>query len=671
MKWNMPRFLTIDHSIKGKGGHYLEYVLNVSDAAKTKGYTPCVSVNKAFNETIRYECCKYFIYDIWGVPNKNSLLYRFVKNLYYRVFNAISMAKAKFSFSSIGYLWLLFKRRQYINLLENTNKLFFIIVIFLCPVLLVLYLFYLICKCLFLLVRLFAKLVSFFVQKILRTVQSRNLAAYRMRRKIITKFKKSLRKTLRHFKITTGDIVFIPTLSVADLEAALEFIKENKSAQRVTWHLVFRRNLFIGREPVYDKSDKLFSDYRRVLIKFSAIIQSNVFFYTDTEKLTEQYNLLNVAMFHTLPIPVNPEFLEANARKRELMFPLNVVYLGDARREKGYEQLLDIVEDLWQEYVLTGKVIFDLQSNFSFFNAKSNYDVVYCRNSLEALPSEYVKVRKNPLDTYEYVSFVKTSDIALLLFDRDNYYARSSGTLVECKQVAMPIIVPAASWLSEKIVVKNYQYLSELENKLTIIEKCKGDELTWKHKTGRDVNQMQDGELSVSNVENAIYVTLRTPLKATLLFVSFFTSKYMPIGSFVKTRICSYNKDGCFLGDFEYEDESPRKPHMKVRLLFNLPKDTYEIKLYFNSSLGNNILINDIDFVFALSESNNIPYGYSGLCYSRFEDVPVLLKNIIDNFIHYKDAAIYDSKQWQEHHNSNQLVSQIIQKSRSKEDIND
>src|SRR5207249_3906205 len=74
----------------------------------------------------------------------------------------------------------------------------------------------------------------------------------------------------------------------------------------------------------------------------AASANTAVRFHTDTRRLADDYGRVCGAEFAVLPIPVNPRLRPSN---REPSFPLTVTYLGDARAEKGYELLPDLVHD--------------------------------------------------------------------------------------------------------------------------------------------------------------------------------------------------------------------------------------------------------------------------------------------------------------------------------------
>src|SRR5205085_6573913 len=105
--------------------------------------------------------------------------------------------------------------------------------------------------------------------------------------------------------------------------------------------------------------------------------------------------------------------------------PLHIVYLGDARAEKGYQYLPWLVRDLWADYVETGQVRFVFQS---YYPAPEGEPVVSAaRSELQQYPSDKVRLITEPVSSEEYWRVLEEGDIVLLLYNRDNYAARSSG----------------------------------------------------------------------------------------------------------------------------------------------------------------------------------------------------------------------------------------------------
>ena len=85
----------------------------------------------------------------------------------------------------------------------------------------------------------------------------------------------------------------------------LDYFQYNAGSTKATWHLVFRRNIYIGREPDYAAQEEAQRQRRNTFRRFQqGLCGQKVLFYTDTEQLTHQYERLGAGSFHTLPIPV-------------------------------------------------------------------------------------------------------------------------------------------------------------------------------------------------------------------------------------------------------------------------------------------------------------------------------------------------------------------------------
>ena len=138
----MRKFILIDHSIKGKGGHYLEYATNVLSASEESGFIPCIAVNKSFDvkkENVGYDCYKVFKYDVWGMHDKRFRQFRPFKWVSVRVVKAKNMFISKFTFSKYGYLLELLKTKDYTLFFENKNKTMLMLNLLIIPILFLLF----------------------------------------------------------------------------------------------------------------------------------------------------------------------------------------------------------------------------------------------------------------------------------------------------------------------------------------------------------------------------------------------------------------------------------------------------------------------------------------------------------------------------------------------------
>ncbi len=464
---SVTKFVLIDHSIVKTGGHYLEYAQNVLKSID-KDYDIWIATNKLFKEveTLKqYHILPIYQYDIWGrvpesVTKKSSCVHRIKKGIK----DVTEKIKFRISFLlNFSYVGLFRRGIETGHFFASENTLLSL------PMLIGAFLAAIICFAPFMVFKVFSKILRLVWKKAIKRywimsgkiLKQINILDTAENEKVSKAFASGTIKMLRKANIKEGDIVFIPTLSLNDLKGIYNVIKNKPQASKCSWHLLFRRNVFNGREPEYSEQITLQVDYQRVFAEISRF--SNVYFYTDTETLSRQYTRLTGLQFCTLPIPIFSGFQDGEFTN--ICKPYKLIYAGDARSEKGYQYIPDIAEKLYQE-LENGEISFDLQSNFTFAKASDDAAVVAARRRLQEYPFEQVALRNNAMRTSEYCDFVKKAAIGLFLYDRNNYYARSSGALVECLASGCPVIVPSASWLSDQIMPSIVDYQVALANRM-------------------------------------------------------------------------------------------------------------------------------------------------------------------------------------------------------------
>lgn len=251
----------------------------------------------------------------------------------------------------------------------------------------------------------------------------------------------STRKALNKINPEEGDVIFVPTLSTNDILGISDTLRKEKKATRCTWHLLSRHEVG-GESNSFVEVKKL----RKALNQIS--VNKNVFFYTDTKELTKQYNHLGIVMYNTLPIPVNKSI---NANKSPNEKTISLLYLGDARVEKGFQHLPRIVEELYEEYVKTNKINFYIQSNVSYINISGSGRIFEAKEKLEGYRGQGIFLLENPLNTIEYIDILKRNAIGLFLYDENRYRARSSGIFAEFLSAGIPVVVPDKTWMARQL----------------------------------------------------------------------------------------------------------------------------------------------------------------------------------------------------------------------------
>jgi hypothetical protein len=392
---------------------------------------------------------------------------------------------------------------------------------------------------------------------------------------------------------------------------------------------------------------------RNVLISFVQNLSGQkVFFYTDSEELTTQYNRLSVARFHTLPLPhtVSPASKEITEK-----YTLSVAYIGDARTEKGYQYLPHVVEDLWSDYVENGKVRFVLQSNFN--TPKGEPKVVVARSQLETYPKDKVRLIYNSLSFDEYISLLLSSDIVLLPYEYENYYARSSGILVECLAAGIPVITPSATWLSRQFINEIYKYHEYLRESLENDESYTGEELSWRrHQT--DLEPFVNGDLIFGGESTKAHCSVNCPTSSNYMYIGF-TMK-TPWLSCVRIDVAQLRIDS---SQTKFSSSLIEKVTDGIMsLVIPLEKDCRRIWLGFKNAFDNsamNVSRLNISFLSKGAADQTYPRGAVGLAYDNPNEISDLLSEIIDNYSHYRKTALEFSEEYMKIHNASGLLQEI------------
>lgn len=183
---------------------------------------------------------------------------------------------------------------------------------------------------------------------------------------------------------------------------------------------------------------------------------ARVRFHTDTDHLTMLYGQLLRTKASTLPIPFDQAAMlralasvageEGGGDKKKR--PLTLVYIGDAREEKGYPLLPEMARQLWESHFRTGQLRLLAQSNFNIAGGEAS--VPEARQRLQQLPSPEVRLLTAALDTEAYYRLLAAADIVLIPYDPERYQARSSGILVQAQCAGKVVVTSSGTWMETR-----------------------------------------------------------------------------------------------------------------------------------------------------------------------------------------------------------------------------
>jgi len=242
-----------------------------------------------------------------------------------------------------------------------------------------------------------------------------------------------------------GDIVFFPMIGASEL-VGIALLGNTIPIKKTSWHFVFRfdfyhRSILRGIKSVIDKWAINYS----LLKTRDLLVNLNPHFYTDTDLLTKIYNDFKTQPFETIAIPSLNGFkiLEEWDGSR----PMRIVYLGDARDEKGFHYLPNLVRRIRASGLDSSDIHFIFQSNLSIGgNSKS----IIARRDLKFLNDDGLTLLGGPLNAQNYQNLLESADIVLLPYIAHEYSSRSSGIFVESVSAGVPVIFPENSWMSKQ-----------------------------------------------------------------------------------------------------------------------------------------------------------------------------------------------------------------------------
>lgn len=257
-------------------------------------------------------------------------------------------------------------------------------------------------------------------------------------------FLSDLLQLLEQYAIGSQDVLFFPNMNQSALAAIVDLVHQKRSDQLPYFKLLFRRNIFVG-QPTYAQyvSDNYYIRvFDSLFSQMSSYLEcAKIKFYTDTERLKNEYEVFSPFRFTVLPIPFRHDFIRYKDQRSR---PYRVVYLGSARVEKGFHHLPPLVEAM-RSRIEAGQVEFVFQS-FPDPEPETLEAIQKLQNQIG------VRLLAEPLTDQQYYELLNSSDVLLLLYDSLSYFSRSSCVFIESIVSATPFITFAGSWMADIMV---------------------------------------------------------------------------------------------------------------------------------------------------------------------------------------------------------------------------
>lgn len=277
------------------------------------------------------------------------------------------------------------------------------------------------------------------------------------------RFVRDTANLLDRLAVTGDDLIFAPTLSLAELESLGELGRTAHRACRPVWHLLFRRPLESRRSACNpfapSPGGNSAGDGRSV----------RVHYWTDSEELTAEYRRATGWPFGTLPIPHTAPYCKAAGKPP----PLRILYLGDARLEKGFQHLPALVRSLTQDDPDRRRFEFYIQSHST--SPAEEPQISSARAELARLANRGVTLFDAPLAPAQYRELLASGHVVVLPYDPRAYAARSSGVFAEALAAGIPLVVPADTWMSRQLPAGAGEAFEDIEEVAALVRNIAAD----------------------------------------------------------------------------------------------------------------------------------------------------------------------------------------------------
>lgn len=469
-------------------------------------------------------------------------------------------------------------------------------------------------------------------------------------------------KLLKQEDVRAGDIIFWPTSSENELEAVLNVLDREPAFRACTWKLLFRRPL-VSRFAEVDllraidqvRSSRLGRVFQRAA---NSPHKDCLKYLTDTEFLREQYELLGYGHFGVVPIPHTQSSLPpSDSDTASSRF--HSIYVGDARTEKGYGALPDLVGAVREKCGKAGNLTFAIQSNYNV--AGGEPAVVVAKQRLLAEQADVVTLIDRAQTGDAYWDMLRSADVNLLLYDEVLYSERSSGILAESLAVGLPVIIPSGTWLEAMLApaINSYQK--------NIVAQCTPKESGTLSQNNKQLSLRGEGHLLGDDLvlhPKGERCKIKVPVAATgdFIQIKIELSKNERYFDFEMTLdFCGPQRE--VLKKVRRVFRSRRDAAREMSVFFAVPQETSCIEFSF-ASLSKNAVVTLSKIEYQLMQYRAgapLPAESTiGAVYGCMQEIPHIYAQMIAHRKHFRASAYEFSKAWGAEHNPASSVNMLL-----------
>lgn len=268
-----------------------------------------------------------------------------------------------------------------------------------------------------------------------------------------------LRRLNRMYHFHSGDVILFNSLRQWPLRGLVDWLEELPSTLAPTLVIV----LHYTPHPTLDEANPLATEYRRAFERMAASdLRMKFVLMADSRQLQDDFGQISPIPVGLLPIPHCEDIRAAKRRESE---EVKFAFVGEARTDKGFDLLPDLVLGL--ESRVARPLHFVIQGHTS-----DRQDVVAkeARDRLEQF--QQVDLLPAPLADKEYKALIADADVILLPYPQRHYHSQTSGIFAEAMSSGTPAIVPSGTWMAAQVQEYGVGIVFEAGNLGSLIEAC-------------------------------------------------------------------------------------------------------------------------------------------------------------------------------------------------------
>jgi glycosyltransferase involved in cell wall biosynthesis len=256
-------------------------------------------------------------------------------------------------------------------------------------------------------------------------------------------------------QVRLGDTIFLPNATPRQILGLALLLQKSPVYLSLRYVLMLRFSFYYPAGPLSARKKELDRDraekYALAIRCLQEVDQLGaVRLVTDSAELAREYTPLSTRPIEVLPIPHTSPSQSAVPGEGLPAKPPGVrriIYLGDAREEKGFELLPEAVRACaGRAGSAANQFVFQ-----AFISSPYHEPMRPVINALATLKPAQVHLIEGPLSQEAYHALLVSADLVLLPYDAVTYHARTSGPFVEAICAGKPVVIPGNSWMSREL----------------------------------------------------------------------------------------------------------------------------------------------------------------------------------------------------------------------------